>query len=51
MREADAAIAASTMVILSEQESSRFLDALDTSFHFNTRLEKAMEAAARLTRR
>lgn len=51
LREADAAIAADTVVILSEQESRRFLDALDAPFRPNARLEKAMEAAARLTRR
>jgi uncharacterized protein (DUF1778 family) len=51
LREADAAIAANAVVVLSEQESARFLDALDAPFSPNARLKKAMEAAARLTRR
>jgi uncharacterized protein (DUF1778 family) len=51
LREANAALAASTVVILSEQESHRFLDALNTPFQPNARLKKAMEAAARLNRR
>lgn len=51
LREADAAIAADTIVTLSEDESRRFLAALDEPFRPNTRLKKAMDAAARLTQR
>lgn len=51
LREADAAIAANTMVTLSLDESRRFLDALDAPFRPNARLQKAMDAAARLTQR
>lgn len=51
LREADAAIAADTVVTLSADESRRFLDALDAPFRPNTRLEKAMESAAGLTQR
>lgn len=51
LREADAAIAADTVVTLSKAESHRFLDALDAPFRPNVRLKKAMESAARLTQR
>jgi len=51
LREADAAIAADTVVTLSEQESRRFLAMLDAPFRPNERLKKAMAAAARLARR
>ncbi len=48
LREADAAIAADAMVTLSEQESRNFLAALDRPFRPNARLQRAMEAAAKL---
>ena len=48
LREAEAAIAAETIVPLSEEESRRFLAALDAPFQPNARLKKAMDAAARL---
>ena len=48
--EADTAIAAYTIVTLSEQESRRFLAMRDEPFDPNARLEKAMTAAAHLTR-
>lgn len=51
LREADATIAADSIVTLSEQESRRFLAALDAPFEPNDRLKQAMDAAARLTRR
>ena len=51
LREADAAIAANTIVTLSLDESRRFLDALDAPFRPNARLKKGMGAAARLTQR
>ncbi len=51
LREADTAIAAETVVRLSEQESRRFLAALDGPFRPNDRLKKAMNAAERLTQR
>lgn len=51
LREADAAIAANTMVTLSLDELRRFLDALDAPFRPNARLQKAMDAAARVTQR
>lgn len=51
LREADAAIAADTVVTLSGVESRRFLEALDAPFQPNARLKKAMESAARLTQR
>ena len=51
LREADTAIAADTVVTLSEDESRRFLAALDEPFAPNARLKKAMDAAARLMRR
>ncbi|MGC9561434.1 DUF1778 domain-containing protein [Brachymonas sp. M4Q-1] len=51
LREADAAIAADTVVTLSEAESRRFLDALDAPFRPNARLKQAMESAAGLTQR
>jgi len=49
LREADAVIAAEAVVALSEAESQRFLDALDAPFRPNARLEKALQAAARMT--
>lgn len=51
LREADTAIAANTVVALSEKESRHFLAALDAPFRPNDRLKKAMAAAARLTQR
>ena len=51
LREADAAIAADTVVSLSDEESRRFLDALDAPFRPNDRLRMAMDAALRLTHR
>ncbi|MBV8048894.1 MAG: DUF1778 domain-containing protein [Paludibacterium sp.] len=51
LREADTTIAADTVVTLSEQESRRFLAALDAPFSPNDRLQKAMDAAAKLTQR
>jgi len=45
LRAADTAIAADTVVTLSEDESRRFLSALDESFRPNVRLKKAMDAA------
>ncbi|XAH23751.1 DUF1778 domain-containing protein [Xylophilus sp. GW821-FHT01B05] len=51
LREADTAIAADAVVTLSEQESRRFLAALDEPFQPNARLKKAMAAAARLAQR
>jgi len=50
LREADAAIATDMAVTLSGQESRRFLAALDQPFRPNARLQKAMDAAAGLTR-
>jgi len=50
LREADTAIAADTVVTLSEDESRRFLATLDEPFRPNVRLKKAMDAAARLAR-
>ncbi len=51
LREADIAIAADGVAALSEQESRRFLAALDEPFRPNDRLKRAMEAASRLVRR
>ena len=51
LREADAAIAADTVVTLSAAESRRFLAALDAPFQPNDRLKAAMDAAAVLARR
>lgn len=51
LREADAAIAADTVVTLSGAESRRFLAALDAPFQPNARLKVAMDAAASLARR
>ncbi len=50
LREADAAIAADTVVTLSVEESRRFLAALDAPFKPNSRLKKAMDAAKRLAK-
>jgi uncharacterized protein (DUF1778 family) len=51
LREANNTIAADTAVALSPAESRRFLDALDEPFRPNDRLQKAMDAALRLTHR
>lgn len=51
LREADLTIAANSIVTLSEQESRRFLAALDEQFRPNDRLKKAMDAAAGLAQR
>ncbi|WP_323018031.1 DUF1778 domain-containing protein [Castellaniella sp.] len=51
LREADAAIAADTVVTLSAAESRRFLAALDTPFQPNARLKAAMDAAASVAQR
>ncbi|MYN19469.1 DUF1778 domain-containing protein [Duganella sp. BJB488] len=51
LREADATIAADGVVVLSEQESRRFLAALDEPFRPNDRLKKAMDGASGLKRR
>jgi uncharacterized protein (DUF1778 family) len=51
LREADSTIAADSVVALSEQESRRFLAALDEHFQPNDRLKKAMDAASLLTQR
>jgi Uncharacterized protein conserved in bacteria len=51
LREADAAIAASTAVTLSAEESRRFLATLDAPFQPNARLQRAMDQASRASRR
>ncbi|CAM5792562.1 type II toxin-antitoxin system TacA family antitoxin [Castellaniella caeni] len=51
LREADAAIAADTVVTLSAAESRRFLAALDAPFQPNARLKEAMDAAASVAQR
>lgn len=51
LREAESTIAADSVVTLSEEESRRFLAALDAPFKPNARLQKAMDAAARLSQR
>lgn len=51
LREADTTIAADMVVTLSEQESRRFLAALDEPFLPNDRLREAMDTAARLMQR
>jgi uncharacterized protein (DUF1778 family) len=51
LREADTAIAVDTVVTLSEDESRRFLAALDEPFSPSARLQKAMDAATPLMRR
>lgn len=51
LREADTTIAADSVVTLSEQESRLFLAALDAPFDPSDRLNRAMDAAARLTQR
>ena len=48
LREADNAIAADAVVLLSEDESRRFLAALDAPFQPNERLRQAMHNAAAL---
>jgi uncharacterized protein (DUF1778 family) len=50
LREADTTIVAASVAMPSEQESRRFLDALDDQFRPNDRLKRAMEAASRLAR-
>ena len=50
LREADTTIATDAIVTLSEQESRRFLTALDAPFRPNARLQRAMDAAASLMR-
>ena len=49
LREAETAIAANAAVTLSEQETRRFLAALDALFRPNAPLQQAMDAAAQLT--
>ncbi len=51
LREADTTIAAESVATLSEQESRRFLAALDDRFRPNDRLKRAMQAASRLAKR
>ncbi|TAM83252.1 MAG: DUF1778 domain-containing protein [Candidimonas sp.] len=51
LREADAAIAADTVVTLSAAESRRFLAALDAPFQPNARLKATMDAAASVAQR
>lgn len=51
LREADNAIAADAVVLLSEDESRRFLAALDAPFQPNERLRQAMHNAAALVSR
>jgi len=51
LREADTALAAEAAVVLSPEESRRFLDALDKPFLPNTKLKKAMAEAERLLTR
>ena len=51
LREADTALAAEATVVLSPEESRRFLDALDKPFQPNAKLKKAMEEADRLLTR
>lgn len=46
LREADNALAAASLVTLSEAESRRFLSALDEPFQPNDPLQRAMAAAA-----
>ena len=48
LREVDAAIAAESTAMLSDEESRRFLAALDAPFTPNERLQHAMQAAAQL---
>ena len=51
LREADTVLAADAAVVLSPEESRRFLDALDNPFQLNAKLKKAMEEADRLLTR
>lgn len=51
LREADTVLAADAAVVLSPEESRRFLDALDNQFQPNAKLKKAMEEADRLLTR
>lgn len=48
LREVDSTIAAESVVTLSEDESRRFLAALNAPFNANGPLKKAMQAAAKL---
>lgn len=48
LREVDAAIAAESTAMLSNEESRRFLAALDAPFTPNERLQHAMQATAKL---
>jgi len=48
LREADSTIAAQALVTLIQQESCAFLTTLDTPFHPNTCLRKAMNTANRV---
>jgi len=48
LREADTAIAADSIVTLSEDETRHFLAALDAPFAPNARLQQAMDAASLL---
>jgi len=50
LREAGTAIAADAVITLSEEESRRFLAALDEPFRPGARLQKAMNDAAKLQR-
>lgn len=50
LRAADTALAAEATVTLSDEESRRFLAALDTSFRANDRLRNATKDAAKLRR-
>ena len=45
LREADTVLAADAAVVLSPEESRRFLDALDRPFQPNAKLKKVMEEA------
>lgn len=51
LREADTVLAADAAVVLSPEESRRFLDALDRPFQPNAKLKKVMEEADRLLTR
>lgn len=51
LREADTVLAADAAVVLSPEESRRFLDALDEPFQPNAKLNKAMKEADRLLTR
>lgn len=51
LREVDTAIAAESVVTLSEEESRRFLAVVNEPFNPNDRLKKAMQAATQLPTR